>query len=48
MARFEISCTIHSYYINRELTESRGRVINRPASYSGGPVFKHQPGDRLY
>jgi hypothetical protein len=27
--------------------ERRGRVVNPPASYSGGPWFKSWPGDRL-
>jgi hypothetical protein len=30
-----------------KITEPRGRVINTPASYSGGPGFKSRPGDRL-
>jgi hypothetical protein len=30
-----------------ECTERRGRVVNTPASYSGGPGFKSQPGDQL-
>jgi hypothetical protein len=29
------------------LTESRGRVVNTPASYSGGPAFKSRFEDRL-
>jgi hypothetical protein len=29
------------------VTESSGRVVNTPASYSGGPRFKSRPGDRL-
>jgi hypothetical protein len=28
-------------------TERRGRVINTPASYSGGPGLKSRPGHRL-
>jgi hypothetical protein len=31
----------------REETERRGWVLNTAASYSGGPVFKPRPGDRL-
>jgi hypothetical protein len=26
---------------------SRGRVVNTPTSYSGGPGFKSRPADRL-
>jgi hypothetical protein len=29
-------------------TVARGRVVNIPASYSGGPGFKFLTGDRLY
>jgi hypothetical protein len=29
------------------ITERHGRVVNNPASYSGGPGFKSRPGDRL-
>jgi hypothetical protein len=28
-------------------TERRGRVVNTPASYSGGPGFRSGPGDLL-
>jgi hypothetical protein len=28
-------------------TERRDKVVNTPASYSGGPVFKSRPGDLL-
>jgi hypothetical protein len=28
-------------------TERRGRVVNTPASYPGGPGFKFRPFDRL-
>jgi hypothetical protein len=28
-------------------SESRGQMVNIPASYSGGPGFKSRPGDRL-
>jgi hypothetical protein len=28
------------------LTERLVRVVNTPASYSGGPGFKYRPGDR--
>jgi hypothetical protein len=29
------------------MTDRRGRVVNTPAWYSGGPGFKSLPGDRL-
>jgi hypothetical protein len=29
-------------------TERRGRVVDTPASYLGGPGFKSWPGDRLF
>lgn len=29
------------------VTECRGQVFKTPASYSGGPTLKYQPGDRL-
>jgi hypothetical protein len=32
---------IHEFYEN--FAERRGRVVNTPASYSGGPRFKSQP-----
>jgi hypothetical protein len=30
------------------ITGRRDGVVNTPASYSGGPVFKSWPADRLY
>jgi hypothetical protein len=30
------------------VTVRRGRVVNTPTLYSGGPGFKSQPGDRLF
>jgi hypothetical protein len=39
----------HVYCVEKpeRLTERRDRVVNTPASYSGGPGFKSLPGDRL-
>jgi hypothetical protein len=33
--------------IDINTTELRGRVVDTPASYSGGPEFKYWPGHRL-
>jgi hypothetical protein len=34
-------------YILSDFTERRGRAVNTPSSYSGGPGFKSQPGGLL-
>jgi hypothetical protein len=36
------------FYVQKHSTntERRGRILNNPASCSGGPEFKSRPGDR--
>jgi hypothetical protein len=35
------------YRITKLYAEHRGHVVGNPASYSGGPGLKSQPGDML-
>jgi hypothetical protein len=35
------------FILHANVTERCGRVVNTPASYSGGPGFKPCPEDRL-
>jgi hypothetical protein len=37
----------HTYVLRLLLIKRRGRVVNTPASYSGGPEFKSRVGEQL-
>jgi hypothetical protein len=41
---FSFQMQIFEKLKHRPTTEHRVRVVNTPASYSGGPGFKSQPG----
>jgi hypothetical protein len=39
---------VHMYpHLTDKTTERRGRVVNTPATYTGGPEFEFRPTDRL-
>jgi hypothetical protein len=44
---FSLNLFYYEMVSSYRVTDRHGRVINTPASYSGGPGFKSQPGDRL-